>query len=66
MKYLIIFVSLFALSACGLEEGSDVTNSFTAVCIDDVQYWIAGIGSAQMMAPRVDSETLTFVRCEGK
>ena len=37
------------------------------VCLDGVAYWVDGEDTYyQMMAPRIDPETLTFVRCEGK
>lgn len=63
MKLTMIFVAILFLAAC-VEEGSDQTDTMTAICIDGVQYWLDGIGQMQMMAPRIDPETLTFVRCE--
>jgi len=64
MKYLAIF-SLIVLVACK-EKGSDQTAAMTTICLDGVAYWHGGFGRTQMMAPRIDSETLDFVRCEEK
>lgn len=63
MKYALITIALFTLAAC-VEEGQDVTSDMTSICIDGVEYWYRGMGSSQMMAPRIDPETLTFVRCD--
>lgn len=67
MKYFSIALVGFALMACTPEEGTDVTSAVTPLCIDGVQYWTMYMGSqAGLMSPRVDSETLTFVRCTEK
>lgn len=63
MKILFSVLALSLLVAC-VEEGEDVTEDMTVACIDGVEYWFDGIGQSQMMAPRIDPETLTFVRCE--
>lgn len=61
---LALLVSIALLSGC-VENGDDVTSDMTNVCIDGVQYWVDGQNTqAQMMAPRIDPVTLTFVRCE--
>lgn len=67
MKYFSIALVGLALMACTPEEGADVTSAVTPLCIDGVQYWTMYMGSqAGLMSPRVDPETLTFVRCTEK
>lgn len=63
-KTIVAFIILFLLVGCGKEEGSDQTEGMTTICLDGVAYWFDGMGQSQMMAPRVDPETLTFIRCE--
>ena len=65
MKILFSILALSFLVAC-VEEGEDVTKNMISTCIDGVQYWQAGQGQSQMMAPRVDPKTLEFVRCENE
>ena len=63
-KTIVAFIILFLLVGCGKEEGSNQTEDMTTICLDGVAYWFDGAGAGQMMAPRVDPETLTFIRCE--
>lgn len=63
-KTIVAFIILFLLVGCGKEEGSNQTEDMTTICLDGVAYWFDGMGQSQMMAPRVDPETLTFIRCE--
>jgi uncharacterized protein YcfL len=63
-KTIVAFIILFLLVGCGREEGSNQTEDMTTICLDGVAYWFDGMGQSQMMAPRVDPETLTFIRCE--
>lgn len=63
MKY-IVLASLIFLTAC-VEENSDQTSDMTTICLDGVAYWIgAADTNFQMMSPRIDPETLTFVLCK--
>lgn len=64
MKYVMILSALVALSACVVEEGDNVTENFTSVCIDNVQYWHRAIGHKGYITPRIDPVTLSFVNCE--
>lgn len=64
MKY-IVLASLIFLAAC-VEENSDQTSDMTTICLDGVAYWYEGVGNTQMMAPKINPETLTFVLCKGK
>ncbi len=67
MKYLSIALVCLTLTACTIENGQDVTELVTAVCLDGVEYLSMGMGAnAGLLAPRVDPETLTFVRCTEK
>lgn len=63
MKYVILASVLF-LAACK-ENGSDQTDDMITICLDGVSYWFDGLSQSQMMAPRIDPETLTYVRCKG-
>ena len=65
MKFALFAVILFTLSAC-VEEGSDQTSDMITMCLDGVAYWYdgQGQGQTQMMAPRIDPKTLTFIRCK--
>lgn len=63
MKYFSIALVGLTLMACTPEEGTDVTSTVTPLCFDGVQYWTMSMGSqAGIMSPRVDPETLAFVR----
>lgn len=69
MKYVLLVAVVLTLSAC--KDGKERTftengTPYYAECVEGVQYWILGGGQSRMMAPRIDSQTLTFVRCEGK
>ena len=65
MKYLVVVATLF-LVGC-VEDGSDQTSDMITVCLDGVAYWVTSAGTNyQMMAPRIDPDTLSFVRCGGK
>lgn len=63
MKIALFAVILVTLSAC-VEEGSDQTTDMITICLDDVAYWFDGQGQSQMMSPRIDPKTLTFIRCK--
>lgn len=69
MKYFALaFAAIFALTGC-VEEGSDITNhhSTITVCLGGVEYWlISPETTLQALAPKIDTETLNFVRCEVK
>ena len=65
MKWLAIPLMIIPLAACQDDREkavSDLKYNYLVECIDGVEYWIRLSG---YMAPRVDPETLTFVRCEG-
>jgi len=68
MKYVLMAAIVLTLAGCKDERPSTESvsgNTYRVECIDGVQYWIRGYGRSQMMAPRINPETLTFVRCEG-
>lgn len=64
MKYLALITVVF-LSAC-VEEGSEQRSDFKFICLDSVQYWFRATGSSSLLTPRINPDTLTFVRCTGK
>lgn len=68
MKYLAIF-SLVFLAAC-YEDTSSIQSengrTFHVECIDGVEYWHRNANSRSSMSPRIDPNTLTFVRCQTK
>lgn len=66
MKYALLAIAALTLAAC-VEEGSDLTNKHNTitVCLDGVEYWMINPEArSQTMAPRIDPETLSFVRCK--
>jgi hypothetical protein len=67
MKYLVTAAVLLSLAGCEEKNNTDQTSDMITVCLDGVAYWVDGEDTYyQMMAPRIDPETLTFVRCEWK
>lgn len=67
-KFIMICIVGVALSGCVVEDGDTITNEnsdLTTVCIGGVEYWFKDLNTrAQTMAPKIDSETLNFVRCD--
>ena len=67
MKWFVIPVMLITLAACQDDRErveSENGNGYRVECIDGVEYWVRrGINGRSYMAPRIDPETLTFVRC---
>jgi hypothetical protein len=65
MKYLLI--ALLVLAACKTEATGDEVNGFNTACMNGVLYYFNTAGGyGKSLAPVIDSETLTYVRCEGK
>lgn len=66
MKYLLI-ASILVLSACKTETTGDEVNGFDVACMNGVLYYFDSAGGyGKSLAPVIDAETLTYVRCEGK
>lgn len=67
MKYVIMIASFAILSACVPDDRekvfSEVGQRYTVECIDGVEYWKQRRGNAGYMSPRINPETLEFVRC---
>lgn len=68
MKYITMIASLAILSACVPDDTREKTTSevghvYTAECIDGVEYWKQSSGYHGYMSPRINPETLEFVRC---
>lgn len=70
MKYVIMIASFAILSACIPDArekvASEVGQTYTVECINGVEYWKQSRGYGGYMAPRINPETLTFVRCGEK
>jgi hypothetical protein len=64
MKYILTITIVLILSGC-VAEGEDKTSDMTSICLDGVSYWYASGQSRAVLAPRINPETLTYVRCEG-
>jgi hypothetical protein len=65
MKYLLVACTL-VLSACKTETTGEEINGFAIACMNGVQYYFDSAGAyGKSLAPVVDAETLTYVRCEG-
>ena len=66
MKYLVI-VSLVFLAACKTETTGDKVNGFETACMAGVLYYVDKAGGyGKSLAPVIDADTLTYVRCEVK
>jgi hypothetical protein len=64
MKYLVI-ASLVLLAACKTETTGNEVNGFEVACMNGVEYYFDKGAYGKSLAPVIDSETLTYVRCEG-
>lgn len=64
MKYF-MFMAFIFLAACKPEKIGEEINGFDITCLQGVQYYYryAGVYGTNL-SPVVDSETLTFVRCD--
>ena len=68
MKWILIPVMLITLAACNDDRErveSEDGAGYRVECIDGVEYWLRWSGYKGYMAPRIDPETLEFVRCSG-
>ena len=65
MKYILMAAITITLSACTETTGDEV-NGFDVACMNGVEYYFNSAGGyGKSLAPVIDSETLTYVRCEG-
>jgi hypothetical protein len=64
MKYIVI-TSLLVLTGCYTETTGDEVNGFDTTCMNGVLYYFNSAGYGKSIAPAIDSETLTYVTCEG-
>ena len=65
MKYILMAAIAVVLSACTDTTGDEV-NGFEVACMNGVQYYFNSAGGyGKSLAPVVDAETLSYVRCEG-
>lgn len=64
MKYVLFVIAIFALSACKTETTGTEVNGFEVACMNGVQYYFNSAGGyGKSLAPVIDGETLTYVRC---
>jgi hypothetical protein len=67
MKYILITIAALTLAACKEDERPTVESesgrNYRVECVGGIEYWVRYSGNNGYMAVRVDSETLTFVRC---
>lgn len=67
MKYLLIATLLFVVACKPTDTTGDEVNGFDVACMNGVQYYFDSAGGyGKSLAPVIDAETLTYVRCEGK
>jgi hypothetical protein len=73
MKYIIVIAAFASLSACKPDtpdtrekQMSEQGLSYAVECIDGVEYWKRDNGHAGYLSPRINSETLAFMRCGEK
>jgi hypothetical protein len=57
----VVFAALYFVDS----QAKVNSNDFTANCLDGIEYWYGQSGYKGYMAPRIDSATLDFVRCDG-
>jgi len=67
MKYVVLASVLF-LTACKTETtDNEKVNGFGTACMSGVLYYFKSAdGYGKSLAPVIDPETLTYVRCEAK
>lgn len=64
MKY-VLLVAALALAACKTETIGDEVNGFDIACMNGVSYYFNSAGAyGKSLAPVIDADTLTYVRCE--
>jgi hypothetical protein len=66
--YGIAFTAIIAIAVATLvaidRNATVVSSDFSVSCIDGVEYWYGQSGYKGYMSPRINNETLDFVRCE--
>ena len=66
MKY-IVLVSVLFLAGCYTETTDESVNGFAVACMNGIEYYYNNAGGyGKSLAPVIDPETLTYVRCEMK
>ena len=66
MKYLVIVSALFLVACKPTETTNEVVNGFEVACLNGVKYYFDSAGGyGKSLAPAIDAETLTYIRCEG-
>lgn len=64
MKYITLVTAGLVLAACKTETTGDQVNGFYVACMNGVQYYFNSAGGyGKSLAPVIDPETLTYVRC---
>ncbi len=63
MKYAAIGIVALVVAGCTETTGT-VVNGFDTACLDGVLYYVDKSGYGNSLAPVIDSETLSFVRCK--
>jgi hypothetical protein len=71
MKYIIVIAAFASLTACKTDDtrekvASEAGRTYTVECIEGVEYWVRSNGHQAYMSPRINSETLAFMRCGEK
>lgn len=67
MKYLAITSLVFLVACNPTEITEDEVNGFAIACMNGVQYYFDSAGAyGKSLAPVIDAETLTYVRCGEK
>lgn len=66
MKYAVLASVLF-LAGCKTETTDESVNGFAVACMNGIEYYYNNAGGyGKSLAPVIDPETMTFVRCEAK
>ena len=62
-KFIIVVPLIMLLTGCKGDTESNNGRDYKVDCIDGVEYLIRRFGAVGYMSPRIDSETLNFIRC---
>lgn len=63
MKNIILGALVLVLVSACAEDGDDLTDNLTTVCLDGVAYWYDYGSYGSAYTPRVNPETLDFMLC---
>ena len=63
-KLIIAAPLIVLLTGCNGDTESNTGRNYSVECVNGVEYLIRAMGNRGYMSPRIDSETLDFIRCD--